>query len=75
MLLFYVLSFFKKGDTIQGGTLLKGGQYLRKYGVYIKQKSDDMIRSHNVMFTKKMKRISKDIFYLPIPDQCNAHTL
>ena len=25
MLLFYVLSFFKKGDTIQGETLFKGG--------------------------------------------------
>ena len=32
MFLFYVLSFSKKGDTIQGGTLFKGGQYLRKYG-------------------------------------------
>ena len=32
MFLFYVLSFFKKGDTIQGGTLFKGGHYLRKYG-------------------------------------------
>ena len=29
---FYVLNFFKKGDTIQGGTLFKGGHYLRKYG-------------------------------------------
>ena len=34
MLLFYVLSFFKKGDTIQGGTLFKGGHYLRKYGTW-----------------------------------------
>jgi hypothetical protein len=33
MSLFYVLSFFKKGDTIQGGTLFKGGHYLRKYGI------------------------------------------
>ena len=33
MFLFYVLSFFKKGDTIQGGTLFKGGHYLRKYGM------------------------------------------
>ena len=33
MFLFYVLSFFKKGDTIQGGTLYKGGHYLRKYGI------------------------------------------
>ena len=31
---FYVLSLFKKGDTIQGGTLFKGGHYLRKYGIY-----------------------------------------
>ena len=35
MFLFYVLSFFKKGDTIQGGTLFKGGHYLRKYGMLI----------------------------------------
>ena len=35
MFLFYVLSFFKKGDTIQGGTLFKGGHYLRKYGIYL----------------------------------------
>ena len=32
MFLFYVLSFSKKGDTIQGGKLFKGGHYLRKYG-------------------------------------------
>ena len=31
MFLFHVLSFFKKGDTIQGGTLFKGGHYLRTY--------------------------------------------
>ena len=30
---FYVLSFFKKGDTIQGGKLFKGGHYSRKYGI------------------------------------------
>ena len=28
----YVINFFKKGDTIQRGTLLKVGHYLRKYG-------------------------------------------
>ena len=33
MFLFYVLSFFKKGDTIQGGTLFEGEHYLRKYGI------------------------------------------
>ena len=32
MFLFYVLSLFKKRDTIQGGTS-KGGHYLRKYGM------------------------------------------
>ena len=32
MFLFYVLTFLKKGDIIQGGTLFKGGHYLRKYG-------------------------------------------
>ena len=31
MFLFYVLSFFKKWDTIQGGTLFKEGHHLRKY--------------------------------------------
>ena len=30
MVLFYVLSFFKTGDTIQGGTLFKGGHYSRE---------------------------------------------
>ena len=35
MFLFYVLSFFKNGDTIQGETLFKGGNYLRKYGMYL----------------------------------------
>ena len=34
MFLFYVLSFFKKGDTIQEGTLFKGGHYLRKYSIF-----------------------------------------
>ena len=37
MFLFYVLSFFKKGDTIQRGNnfvFFKGGHYLRKYGMY-----------------------------------------
>ena len=39
MFLFYVLSFFKKGDTIQGGTLFKGGHYLRKYGIYFLERT------------------------------------
>ena len=29
-----MLSFFKKGVTIQGGTFYKGGDYLRKYGIW-----------------------------------------
>ena len=29
MFLFYLLSFFKKGDTIQGGTLFKGGDIIK----------------------------------------------
>jgi len=35
MFLFYVLNFFKSEDIIQGGTLFKGGHWLRKYGKYI----------------------------------------
>ena len=31
----YLLSFFKKGNTIQGGTLFKGGHYLRKYRISV----------------------------------------
>ena len=34
MFLFYVISFFKKGGTIQRGTIFKGGHYLRKCGMY-----------------------------------------
>ena len=34
MFFFYVLSFFKNGDTIQGGKLFKKGHYLRKYGMF-----------------------------------------
>ena len=44
----YVLSFFKKGDNIQGGTLFKGGQYLRKYGMY------EQNTTHVVHMTKIM---------------------
>ena len=37
MFLFYALSFFREGDTIQGGMLFKGGHYLRKYGMSCEQ--------------------------------------
>ena len=45
---FYVLSFFKKGDTIQGETLFKGGHYLRKYGMCLmkSQKNFEKIAIH-----------------------------
>jgi hypothetical protein len=36
MFLFYVLRFFKKGDTIQGGTLFKEIQYSEYQKVSIK---------------------------------------
>ena len=41
MFLFYVLTFFKKGDTIQEEKLFKGGHYLRKYGKF-REKSLDI---------------------------------
>ena len=31
---FLCTKLFQKRDTIQEGTLFKGGQYLRKYGIY-----------------------------------------
>ena len=34
MFLFYVLSFFKKGDTIHSFCIIQGGHYLGKYGIY-----------------------------------------
>ena len=34
-----VLSFFEKGDTIQGGSFFKGGHYLRKYGNQLTKQS------------------------------------
>ena len=48
MFLFYVRSFFKKGDTIQGGTLIKGGLYFRKYG---KWPLLDLAKDHEYWFT------------------------
>ena len=33
MFLFHLLSFFKEGDTIQGGDIIQGGHYLRKYSM------------------------------------------
>ena len=39
---FYVLSFFKKGDIIQEGTLFKGGHYSRKYGNSMRPHIDNL---------------------------------
>ena len=43
MFLIYVLSFLKKRDTIQGGTLFKGGHFLREYGSLFGLDSADLI--------------------------------
>ena len=41
MFLFYVLTIFKNRDTIQEGTLFKGGHYIRKYGSFAATKKKD----------------------------------
>ena len=66
MFLFYVLSFFKKGDTIQGGTLFKGGHYLRKYGK-VKSLSENLIfASTNPQYDKRLF-IELPAQYMKIP--------
>ena len=57
----YVLSFFKKGDTIQGGTLFKGGHYLRKYGKY-----SLILPSSLSIYSSAPK--TKNNFYIPVRD-------
>ena len=49
MFLFYVLSFFKKGDTNQGRTLFKGGHYLRKYGILLGKKMPYPTAKHSMV--------------------------
>ena len=46
MFLFYVLSFFKKGDTIQGGSLFKGDNIQRNTVVILPENS---INSQNMI--------------------------
>ena len=42
----YELNFFKKGETIQEGTLFKeGGHYLRKYGIHQIVTGRDLIKT------------------------------
>ena len=51
MFLFYVLIFSKKGDTIQGGTLFKGGHYLGKYGIQnVDETKLESSESHQIRF-------------------------
>ena len=51
----YLLSFFKKGDTIQGGTLFKRGHYLRKYGTYLVETlCDGSIKNCDLCYQTKM---------------------
>ena len=61
---FYVLNFFKKGDTIQGGTLLKGGHYLRKYG--IRRGPENFAKSYIV----QSEPLSKETTILNWIDDC-----
>ena len=67
MFLFYVLTFFKKGDIIQGGTLIKGGHYLRKYGSTKLYGFPDIVRflTDSLEFlTDLLNRISSLTIYL-----------
>ena len=56
MFLFYVLSFFKKGDTIQGGTLFKEIRYMKAKLVFIGMKQKIL---------KKQKKIKGTFFSSP----------
>ena len=68
MFLFYVLSFFKKGDSIQGGTLFKGGHYLRKYGIPFTAGEDMVIcilDSFSVIFIDRLW-LGVEVFVDPV---------
>ena len=66
MFLFHVLSFFKKGDTIQGGTLFKGGHYLRKYGTLFIWCDNQLEFSRSSAFKQKFQisKVYVDVFLL-----------
>ena len=65
MFLFYVLSFFKKEDTIQGGKLFKGGHYSSrdiiygnmvfnmKIGIYLKEKRECLSKGLEIVYVIK----------------------
>ena len=65
MFLFYVLSFFKKGDTIQGGTLLRGGHYLRKYGILHMSGKLHYIKSRNAEQVNNIPTILCSVAFQP----------
>ena len=54
MFLFYVLSFFKKGDTIQGGTIFKEIRYTGAH-TSIFQEQDKEKSASNSIHDQKMK--------------------
>ena len=56
MFLFYVLSFFKIGDTIQGGTLFKGGiiQGNTVHRILIELKLETFLLIFIVQYASKM---------------------
>ena len=60
---FLCTKLFQKRDTIQGGTLFKGGHYLRKYGKLklhcIKKESERMMIIIENDFLKKPKKLTK----------------
>ena len=73
MFLFYVLSFFKNEDIIQGGTLFKGGHYLRKYG--ISNRILGRIQPLNPLFKLKNYRILTSKFTTNIKTFCKQAIL
>ena len=64
MFLFYVLCFYKKGDTVQGGTLFKGGHYLRKYSMSISHNAIVLAPELNALLNKKNLPKSKSCLTL-----------
>ena len=74
MFLFYVLSFFKKGDIIQGRKLFKGGHYLRKYGICILHNVIDTYTTYkDITISVFDKEIVSLILYMR-GLSCNKHS-
>ena len=76
---FYVLSFFKKGDTIQGGgrTLFKGGRYLRKYGMWLFLKNRnhrEKLHSYLDIFQLALETIDQCAYYRTVFNNIEIHS-